>query len=67
MYIYKYIDMDIYKYLICCLGADDGAELYDFVGTYTLNMLSKKYNRNNFAPYRDDGFTVLKNKSGTQP
>ena len=53
--------------MICCLGGDDGAELYDFVGTYTLNMLSKKYNRNNFAPYRDDGFTVLKNKSGTQP
>ena len=29
-----------------------------------LSLLSKKYNKNNFGPYRDDGLAVLKNKSG---
>ena len=31
-----------------------------------LNLLSKKYNKNDFGLYRDDGLAVLKNKSGPQ-
>ena len=31
-----------------------------------LNVLSTKYNKNNFGLYRDDGLAVLKNKSGPQ-
>ena len=38
----------------------------ELVGTYMLNLLSKKYNKNDFGLYRDDGLAVLKNKSGPQ-
>ena len=39
----------------------------EFVGTYTLDLLAKKYNKkNDFWLYHDDGFAVLKNKSGLQ-
>ena len=31
-----------------------------------LNLLSKKYNDNDFGLHRDDGLAVLKNKSGLQ-
>ena len=33
---------------------------------YMLNVLSKKYNKNDFGLYRDDGLAVLKNKTGPQ-
>ena len=36
------------------------------VSTYILNILSKKYNKNDFGLYRDDGLAVSKNQSGTQ-
>ena len=31
-----------------------------------LNILSKKYNKNNFRLFRDDGLAILKNKSRPQ-
>ena len=31
-----------------------------------LNVLSNKYSKNDFGLYRNDGLTVLKNKSGPQ-
>ena len=46
------------------MGAYHGAEACELVGTYMLNLLSKKYNNNNFGLYRDNGLAVLKNKSG---
>ena len=36
------------------------------MGTYILNLLSKKYNKNDFGLYRDDGLAILKNKSRPQ-
>ena len=33
---------------------------------HMLNVLSRKYNKNDFGLYRDDGLAVLKNKSGPQ-
>ena len=48
------------------MGAYDGAEMCELVGTYILNVLSKTYNKNDFGLYRDDGLAVLKNKSGPQ-
>ena len=48
------------------MGAYDGAEVCEFVGTYMLNLLSKMYNKNDFGLYRDDVLAVLKNKSGPQ-
>ena len=47
-------------------GAYDGAEVCELVVTYMLNMLSKKYNKNDFELYRVDGLAVLKNKSRPQ-
>ena len=40
------------------MGAYDGAEVFELVGTYMLNLLSKKYNNNDFGLYRDDGLAV---------
>ena len=48
------------------MGAYDRAEVCKFVGTYTLNVLSEKYNKDDFGLYHDDGLAVLKNKSGPQ-
>ena len=46
------------------MGAYDGAEVCELMGTYMLNLLSKRYNNNNFGLCRDNGLAVLKNKSG---
>ena len=48
------------------MGLFDGAELCELVRTYMFNVLSKKYNKNDFGLYRDDGLAFLKNKSGLQ-
>ena len=40
--------------------------MFQLVGTYMLNLLSKKYNKTDFGIYRDDGLAVLKNKNGLQ-
>ena len=40
------------------MGAYDGTEVRELLGTYMLNVLSKKYNKNDFGLYRDDGLTV---------
>ena len=48
------------------MGAYDGAEVCELVGIYMLNVFSKKYNKNDFRLYQDDGLAVLKNKSGSQ-
>ena len=48
------------------MGAHDEAEVCELKGTYMLNLLPKKYNKNDFGLYRDNGLAVLKNKSGPQ-
>ena len=48
------------------MGAYDGAQVCELVGIYMLNVFSKKYNKNDFRLYQDDGLAVLKNKSGSQ-
>ena len=48
------------------MGTYDRAEVYELLGKYMLNLLSKKYNISDFTLYRDDGLAVLKNKSGPQ-
>ena len=48
------------------MGVYHGAEVWELVDTYTLNLLPTKYNKNHFGLYRDDGLTVLKNESGPQ-
>ena len=44
------------------MGAYDGAEICELVGTYLLFLIGKKYK--NVGLYRDDGLAVFKNTSG---
>ena len=48
------------------MGAYDGAEVWASVRTYMLSLISEKYNEKDFGLYRDDGFGVVKNKSGPE-
>ena len=45
------------------MGAYDGAEVCELVGTFLLCELSLKYNKNNIGLYRDDGLAIFKNIS----
>ena len=46
------------------MGAYDGAEVCELVGTFLLYKLSLKYNKNGIGLYRDDGLAFFKNISG---
>ena len=48
------------------MGAFDGAEICELVGTYLLSILAEKYPKEDIGLYRDDGLAVFKNKSGPQ-
>ena len=43
------------------MGAYDGADVCELVGSYLLNALSLKYNKANIGLYRDDGLAVFRN------
>ena len=46
------------------MGAYDGAEVCELVGTFLLYKLSLKYNKSKIGLYRDDGLAIFKNISG---
>ena len=48
------------------MGANDGAEVCELVGTFLLEKISEIYNKSNIGLYRDDGLSIFRNKSGTQ-
>ena len=48
------------------MGAYDGAEVCELVGTYMLSLISEKYNREEVRLSRDDRLGVVKNKSGPE-
>ena len=48
------------------MGAYDGQEVCELVGTYMLSLISEKYNKKDFGLYRDDRLGVVKNKSGLE-
>ena len=48
------------------MRAYDGAEVRELVGTFLLDKICEKYEKNSIGLYRDDGLSVFKNKSGTQ-
>ena len=48
------------------MGAYDGAEVCELVGTFILYQISTKYDKSNIGIYRDDGLAVFKNKSGPE-
>ena len=45
------------------MGAYDGAEVCELVGSFLLYALSLKYNKTNIGLYRDDGLAVFRNVS----
>ena len=47
------------------MGASGGAEISELVGSFLLDEISKKYDKNSIGLYRDDGLSVFINKSGT--
>ena len=48
------------------MGAYDGTEVCELVGTYMLSVISKKYNKKDFRLYCGGGLGVVKNKSGPE-
>ena len=48
------------------MGAYDGAEVCELVGTYLLSLIAKKYKKDDIGLYRDDGLAAFKNTSGPQ-
>ena len=47
------------------MGVYDSAEVCEVVGTFLLDKITEKYNKNSIGLYRDDGLSVFKSKSGT--
>ena len=47
------------------MGAYDGAEVCELVGTFLLETISEICNKGDTGLYRDDGLVVFRNKSGT--
>ena len=48
------------------MGAFDGAEVCELIGTYLLHTIAQKYEKKDIGLYRDDGLGVLSNTSGPQ-
>ena len=48
------------------MGAYDGAEVCELVGTFLLEKISEICDKSNIGLYRDDGLSTFRNKSGTQ-
>ena len=46
------------------MGAYDGVEVCELVGTFILYKLSLKYNKNDIGLYCDDVLAIFKNSSG---
>ena len=48
------------------IGANDGAEVCELVGTFLLEKISEICNKSNIGLIRDDGLSIFRNKSGIQ-
>ena len=48
------------------MGAYDGAEVCELVGTFLLNIISEKCDKKEIGLYRDDGLAIFKNRSGPE-
>ena len=46
------------------MGAYDGAEICELIGTYMLSLIGEHYDKKDIGLYRDDGLAVFKNASG---
>ena len=45
------------------MGAYDDAEVCEIVGTFLLDKISVKYDKNSIGLYRDNGLSVFKNST----
>ena len=45
------------------MGSHDGAEICELVGLHLKPPCSKSFGKENIGLYRDDGLTIIKNKS----
>ena len=45
------------------MGSYDGAEVYQLVGLYLLNLLTNEFGKGNIGLYRDDGLSCFQNIS----
>ena len=48
------------------MGDYDGADVWELIGIYLLNLLGRQYDAKNIGLYRDDGLSIFKNCSGPQ-
>ena len=48
------------------MRAYDSAKVCELVGTFLLDKIKEKYDKNSIGLYRDDGLSVFKNKSDNQ-
>ena len=48
------------------MGAYDGAEVCELVGSYILHQLASKYDKQDLGLYRDDGLAAFENISGPE-
>ena len=48
------------------MGAYDGAEVCELIGTYMLHIIGQKYRKEDIGLYRDDGLSVFFNNTGSQ-
>ena len=48
------------------MGAYDGAEICELIGTYLLSKITQRYDKGDIGLYRDDGLAVFKNASGSR-
>ena len=48
------------------MGDYDGADVWELIGIYLLNLLGRQHDAKNIGLYRDDGLSIFKNCSGPQ-
>ena len=48
------------------MGSYDSTEVYEIVGLFMLDMLSKLFEKNSIGLYRDDGLSIFRSYNGHQ-
>ena len=48
------------------MGGYDGAELYELISIFLLNLLGRQYDKKIIGWHKDDGLSVFQNCSGPQ-
>ena len=62
--IKRWIKKDGNGYFNVTMWCYDGAEVCELAGLFILKKLSKKFDKDSFGLYRDDGLSIFKNHDG---